>query len=107
MSEQDEAKHVLLRVIEECSGCHTPYEPEDVEVISRNGDMWFFSVTCSHCQARALVAAAISEDWDRDVAGPTALGAHGVPAPVTQRDVEEVRAFLEGFDGDFKRLFGS
>lgn len=107
MSEQDEAKHVLLRVIEECSGCHTPYEPEDVEVISRNGDMWFFSLRCSHCQARALVAAAISEDWRSDVLSSSTSGTNGVQAPVTEKDVEEVRSFLEGFDGNFKRLFGS
>lgn len=107
MSEHEEdAKAMLLRVIEECSGCHNPYELADVEVISRNGDMWFFSLTCSHCQSRAMVAAAISEEWDREVMSAHTLPSRELQRPVTMEDVEGMRAFLNGFDGNFKRLFG-
>jgi hypothetical protein len=104
---EEEAKHVLLSVIDVCSGCRHPYQPEDVEVISRNGDMWFFSLTCSLCQSRAMVAAAITQERNRESIGP--LGPQGPAShgPVTQEDVERVRAYLEGFDGNFKRLFGN
>ncbi len=104
---EEEAKRILLRVIDACSGCRTPYEAEDVEIISRNGDMWFFALSCSHCQSRAMVAAAISQDWETDVLqADTTVTSFEHGEPVSSNDVEAIREFLEDFDGDFKRLFG-
>jgi hypothetical protein len=47
-----------------------------------------------------LIAAVIGEEEF------AVSSAHSKREPVTERDVEEIRTFLEHFDGDFQRLFG-
>jgi hypothetical protein len=80
--------------------------------------MWMMVVACADCQAKNFVAAVLDDGdpaqaeialrrlaeepgdaLELDDPPPTGGG------PVTVDDVLELHAFLEEFDGDFRRLF--
>jgi hypothetical protein len=118
---EKQIKRIVLDRMERCSVCHRGFEPDDVHVLSRKSDMWMLMVSCGECQARNFVAAVIGDgDAEEAQLALRRLGEEhvrtrtdiepedeGVPGePVSIDDVIEVHQFLEGFDGDFKALFG-
>lgn len=114
-------KRIVLDRMDRCSICHRPYQPDDVHVVSRKPDMWMMVVQCHDCHARNFVAAVLN-DGDpaearlalrrlsagaEDAAeGPVSEAPPAGPR-VSAHDVLDMHEFLEGFDGDFRRLFGS
>ena len=118
---EKQIKRIVLDRMERCSVCHRGFEPDDVHVLSRKSDMWMLMVSCGECQARNFVAAVIGdgdaeeaqlalrrlgEEHVRPRTGiePEDEGVSGEPVSVD--DVIEIHQFLQGFDGDFKALFG-
>lgn len=107
--------------MERCSVCHRGFEPDNVHVLSRKSDMWMLMVSCGECHARNFVAAVIGDgDAEEAQLALRRLGEEHVRSsgdidpeddvepnePVSVDDVLEVHEFLQGFDGDFRALFG-
>ena len=120
-------KQVVLDRLPRCAVCHSPYEEDDINVVSSKRDVWMMVVECDVCHARNFVAAVL-KDGDPDQAKvalqkmsdeartglvPMGLDEDGAataePAgPVIEAgDVADMHAFLDTFDGDFAKLFGS
>lgn len=124
-------KQIVLRNMHRCVVCHREYSTDDIEIISRQSDIWTMLVECDDCHARNFVAAVLN-DADPDDAqlalrrlteDAILQGEHGHarhrddgdihpegPAagpPVTASDVIDMHLFLDGFDGDFRELFRS
>lgn len=120
-------KQVVLDRLPRCAVCHSPYDEDDINVVSSKRDVWMMVVECDVCHARNFVAAVL-KDGDPDQA-KVALqkmsdeARVGDPAfeiddraetvrqpsapPIEAGDVADMHAFLDTFDGDFARLFGS
>ena len=118
-------KQVVLDRLPRCAVCHSPYDEDDINVVSSKRDVWMMVVECDVCHARNFVAAVL-KDGDPDQAKvalqkmsedvrngvvPAELEADGaspiapgVP-PVSASDVADMHSFLNAFDGDFRRLF--
>ena len=118
-------KQVVLDRLPRCAVCHSPYDEDDINVVSSKRDVWMMVVECEVCHARNFVAAVL-KDGDPDQAkvalqkmseeagiGESAFEldeadtATHEPAgpPVEAGDVADMHEFLNGFDGDFKSLF--
>jgi DNA-directed RNA polymerase subunit RPC12/RpoP len=117
-------KRIVLDRMERCSVCHRHFSTDDVHIINRQPDMWTMLVECTDCHSRNFVAA-LMNDGDpsearlalrrlSDAVAEEALAAaeldpaDTLPAgdPVSAADVVDMHTYLNGFDGDFKRLFG-
>lgn len=116
---EKQIKRVVLNRMERCSVCHHDFVQDDIRVVSRREDMWMMVVTCTECKNRNFVAAVLG-DGDPSKAQLALRRLSEAPAeievaaedaraagePVSVDDVLEMHAFLGGFDGDFRRLFG-
>lgn len=78
-----------------CPTCRGPYKL--VKFVGRRGDLYKVIVHCHTCDSYGVGTARISENDS----------SFTPPSPITDHHVEEMRDFLEHFDGDFRRLFGS
>ncbi|MCS7051785.1 MAG: hypothetical protein NZL87_09235 [Thermomicrobium sp.] len=96
----DRVRSIVRNLIDRCAVCGERFEDDDLQALGRTRTTWAFRLTCRRCGAASLVAAVIGEEQLHDVVDTRSS------APVSERDVEEMRAFLEQFDGDFQRLFG-
>ena len=120
---EKQIKRIVLNRMERCSVCHNEFASDDIQVVSRRDDMWMMVVTCDECHGRNFVAAVLG-DGDPDEAqlalrklsegGRVGLdtpqaqeSAADVGPPVSVDDVIDMHEFLNGFDGDFSRLFRS
>jgi len=118
---EKQIKRIVLDRMERCTVCHRGFESDDVHILSRKSDMWMLMVSCSECHARNFVAAVIGDgDAEEAQLALRRLGEEHVrdrfeveaelqpePSdPVSVDDVLEVHEFLQGFDGDFRSLFG-
>ncbi len=120
-------KQVVLDRLPRCAVCHSPYDEDDINVVSSRRDVWMMVVECEVCHARNFVAAVL-KDGDPDQAKvalqkmseeagigdpsfeldePATAVSEPAGQPVGAGDVADMHGFLNGFDGDFKRLFGS
>ncbi len=91
-----------------CSVCGQHYEVGNVKVLSHQEDLWFLSVSCSACQTRCLVAAAIKKGKAPKVTTDltkTELDKFKEMDKLTADEVLDMHSFLKGFDGDFSQLF--
>ncbi|TAK34268.1 MAG: hypothetical protein EPO21_09985 [Chloroflexota bacterium] len=87
-----------------CGVCGAPYKADNVSVLGHEEEFWFLSIFCETCRNDRLVAALIKPDRAREEAPPK----RSVPkefTPIGYDDVLEMHAFLQQFDGDFRRLF--
>jgi hypothetical protein len=115
-------RQIVLQRIGHCRVCHRQHEGGDVNLVSQKPDVWMMMVECPDCHTRSFVAAVVDEKRAdearsaleemaielsiRDVSGPPR---ESIPSndPLTDDDVTQMRGFLEGFNGDFKRLFSA
>jgi hypothetical protein len=113
-------KHIVLQRMGRCRVCHRQPSPADIELVSRDADVWTMVVECPECHAKSFVAAVLNEG-DAEKAAlalrrlngeiEAELEAVGEEAaldgePITVDDVLELHRFLQTFHGDFKALFG-
>lgn len=116
---EKQIKRVVLNRLERCSVCHHEFVPDDIRVVSRKDDMWVMVVTCTECHTRNFVAAVFGggdpaeaqlalRQLSEEPSAPGEPAVDEVPLgePVSVDDVLDMHAFLQGFDGDFGRLFG-
>ncbi|MCX7624335.1 MAG: hypothetical protein RMK01_02870 [Thermomicrobium sp.] len=95
----EKVRAIVLNLVERCAVCGQRFTIEDLQALGRSRSTWAFRLTCQYCGASSLIAAVIDEE-QLESAAPVR------DEPVTDRDVEEIREFLEHFDGDFQQLFG-
>lgn len=124
---EGQVKQVILDRLPRCAVCHSPYEEDDINVVSTKNDVWMMVVECDVCHARNFVAA-VMKDGDPDQAkvalqkmSDAATSGDDIVAsdpelmreaeangpPVSATDVVDMHEFLGQFDGDFARLFNS
>lgn len=121
-SNENRIRKIVLERLGVCRVCHRVHESDDVHVVSQNPDVWMMVVECPDCHTRSFVAAVVDEKQadDARIALRRLAGEHlhdqelvareaeeiATPTePVTDTDVDEMREFLNTFNGDFKRLF--
>ena len=118
-------KQVVLDRLPRCAVCHSPYDEDDINVVSSKRDVWMMVVECDVCHARNFVAAVL-KDGDPDqakvalqkmsdearsglpsieAAESLAEPAGPIGPPIAAGDVADMHEFLNGFDGDFAALF--
>jgi hypothetical protein len=121
-SNENRIRRIVLERLGVCRVCHRLHEGEDVQVVSQNPDVWMMVVECPDCHTRSFVAAVVDEKQADDArialrrlageqtriqpAEETTIEEPASPAEtVNEADVEDMRDFLNTFNGDFKRLF--
>lgn len=122
---ETQIKRIVLNRMERCSICHRDFGPEDIRVVSRKNDMWMLVVTCSECHGRNFVAAVMADgDTEEAQIALRQLSRDGTSKPieitevrdraeedrgepVSAEDVLDMHEFLDGFNGDFRRLFSA
>ncbi len=119
---ESQIRRIVVERMDRCSVCHRSFMEDDVEVVSRKEDVWMMVVQCRDCHARSLVAAMVGEvsatspmNQLLDLALTEAsfqefedIAPHEAGAdPVSVDDVLEMHDFLEGFDGNFRKLLRS
>jgi len=91
-----------------CDSCGHPFEVYNVDVLGYYEGLWFTKVICSACHTQCLVAAVVKEErapeavTDLTEAELVKFGNNMVGVD----DLLDMHHFLEGFNGDFSRLFG-
>ncbi len=121
-------KKLVVRRLDRCRVCHRHYQAGDVNVISRQDEMWMMSVECPDCHARNFVAAVLNEGDPAQaevalrrltelnerlqpiasierVEDAAELERFEPSALVDAADVVDMHEFLEEFDGDFVAMF--
>jgi C4-type Zn-finger protein len=116
-------KRVVVNRLDRCRICHRPYRADDVNIISRQDEMWMMSVECTDCHARNFVAAVLNEgdparaevalrrltelnEQLQPIASIDEIEIAVDPGqPVEATDVLDMHEFLEAFEGDFLAMF--
>ena len=92
-----------------CSTCGQCYDTDSITVIGHREDLWFLRVSCLTCHTQYLVATLISEskasEINTELTEAEIAGLINADA-ITADELLDMRNFLNGFDGDFSRLFG-
>lgn len=119
---EKQIRRVVVERMDRCSVCHRSFIEEDVEVVSRKEDIWMMVVQCKDCHARSFVAALVGEATSASPIGqlydlatsnqpfdlPSRAARDEIDAdPVNVDDVLTMHEFLEGFDGNFRKLLRS
>jgi hypothetical protein len=123
------AMHARERIIRErfaqqrCQECGSPYEEDGILVLARRRSTWMVLVTCKSCEHRGIFVVSFpsaldtkAHDAKLDLAAmPEALAdtanvtlgpaPQRQQGPVTLDEVNQMRDFLDRFDGNFHRLF--
>ena len=116
-----------------CSACGAARRREDILILAHRSSRWLALVACWQCHHRGIFIATFPHDdvspkTERlsltphhpllDPALDTRLPAAPIPSvkplplpdagdsPITLSDVDAMRRFLSGFNGDFQSLFG-
>ena len=121
--------HARERIIRErfaqqqCQECGSPYDEDGILVLARRRSTWMVLVTCPSCEHRGIFVVSFPTALDTkahhaklDLSSlPGALAdtanvtiGHAPPPesdPVSLGEVNQMREFLDTFDGNFHRLF--
>jgi hypothetical protein len=109
-----------------CGACGASRSDDDVLVLAHRSSHWLMLVVCWRCHHRGIFIASFPHDarvphserlpldpaLDSQLPPPTHPAVTPLPlnhpndSPVTSSDVDAMRRFLSGFNGDFHALFG-
>ena len=121
-SSENRIRQIVLQRIGHCRVCHRQHEGGDVNMVSQDPHVWMMMVECPDCHTRSFVAAVVDEKHadearnqlqemaiELSIRDMSATPAEPAPPaePLSEDDVNGMRDFLEGFNGDFKRLFNA
>lgn len=86
-----------------CNVCGKKAKNADIYVIASTKLEGLFEVYCPKCQASSIISVMVSkiapeERMHRDLD-------LGGPHQVSQNDILDLKNFLSGFDGNFKKIF--
>ncbi|MBI4287263.1 MAG: hypothetical protein HY671_02405 [Chloroflexi bacterium] len=91
-----------------CAVCGQHYHVRELKVLGRRDEMWYLNVHCTSCGSRGMMAVAFKESRGHKAA--TELSSDEQKqffdaAAISGEDILDVHDFLNGFDGDFRRIF--
>lgn len=90
-----------------CQVCRNRFQGEQVRVAARHEKLWIVSVRCARCRKQRVFY--IEPRWnDEDGLGDLTEDEEerfGAMEPVACDDILDMHQFLDGFSGDFKKLF--
>ena len=105
--DEQSIKKMVLMAVGKCTECGYEYEQSSIEVVSKRGDIWLLTIACGKCHTHGLVAAIIagqSVEAVSDLTESEKVKFHQGPS-VGEDDVLDIHRFLQGFEGDFSKLF--
>lgn len=86
-----------------CAACGRPYRRQRIRVLAQREALFFVDLACAECGSEAV--AIVSIEGEGSEGRSLELGDVGEGTPVSAVDVLDMHRFLDGFDGDFRRLF--
>lgn len=89
-----------------CPKCGKPFAEHSVDIVDITGDRGLFSAHCLSCNSSTLTSISV-RDFRQKINSREKQVRKVATSKVAPADVVGVKNFLESFDGDFKRLFGS
>ena len=104
-AEDDQMRWLILRHVAErveCAACRHSIAPEEAQVLSHSNDLWFIRVVCERCGTESVVMVTV-QARQTPASWPALpdLSASAQSRPITEREIEELHAFLEDFRGNF------
>ena len=101
---QNAVKHLVKT--SECANCKEKYKETDIQVLTTTKHEGLFELRCSCCKASTIVTVLMSEESElknRVEKEPQNLGRKH--SKITNNDILDIKNFLNGFDGNFKKIF--
>ena len=103
-------EHFIKKLVStlKCGNCGECYKVNSIKVRGYHNDIWFINASCSACQSQALVAATIKECKSTKAfteLNQAELTKFAKAGAISAEDILDMHSFLDGFDGDFVRLF--
>jgi hypothetical protein len=102
----NELKEIVkhLKKIVTCSSCSKKFNNETINVLSSYNNEALFHFNCNFCQNQLIVHVSVSEQGEQN----SRLNIQATNTrSVSQNEVLDIHNFLNGFKGDFKRLFSN
>lgn len=91
-----------LKKVVPCSTCEKKFTNEDINVVSTFKDEAVFHFTCPKCTNQLLVHVSVTDQGSEN----STLNIQAKSADsISQNEVLDIHNFLNGFKGDFKKLF--
>lgn len=99
-------KRVIARF--RCSRCNRQHAIDSVDVMGKYDDVWVIGVDCEGCDQPGMYVVSIRKDSSFDVVSDLTeeeQDRFDEASKVGAEDVDAMRSFLNGFHGDFSRVF--
>ncbi len=84
----------------DCVDCKAKYKNCDINVIATTNVEGLFEMKCPNCESITIVNVLIEPEIEI-----TRKKRKGIKNTVNSNDVLDLKNFLTGFDGDFKKIF--
>ncbi len=84
-----------------CLGCKSKYIEGKINVIATTKNEGLFEMYCEKCNATSLVTVIVS----RTVHLEGSKRKHSRIENISKNDILDMKNFLQGFDGNFKKIF--
>ena len=110
MDDERETSHFLIKHLItniRCAVCSERYEPEDVQILGHQEDLWIMGVTCGHCHTQGMIFAVVREGMAPQVITemtPEEMERLRELTPIGVDDVLDMHRLLRGYNGDFYGL---
>lgn len=113
--ESDNLKwHVLKYIADsvQCGVCHRNFAPDEVAILSQQDDVWFVSISCDVCGTESMILVVLQNEADDagDMTAALSAGAaervsHETLGPITEREIQELHRFLQGYHGNLTEFW--
>ena len=96
-----------------CTSCGEDFQAENIEMLGTHGDICMINVYCHACNTKYYIGVVIDKDeLDalvdlKDWVGSSEKTGLTESETLTADEVIDMHSFLEGFDGNFSRLFAT
>lgn len=87
-----------------CPGCKNKYKLKDVKVIATTSSEGLFELVCNKCLSSTIVTVLVTHEEKNSQAQVTETRTRS-HRKISTDDVLDIKNFLTGFDGNFKKLF--
>ena len=86
-----------------CGICQRSFAPDEVAILSEQGDVWFVSIACDECGAETMIVIVLQGRESVAEALPASSAAQEARkplGPITVAEIDELRRFLQGYHGN-------
>ncbi|MEK7672616.1 MAG: hypothetical protein AAB373_01905 [Patescibacteria group bacterium] len=85
-----------------CLHCKAKYTFDDIQIIASTKFEGLFELRCSKCDSSSIVTVFLSPTMETMSEGVDAMV---IGDKISNNDILDIKNFLSGFDGNFKKLF--